>query len=232
MFAKRFSVFEILRVILGAVAWLFLLGVDLLAGTHLGTIQLMFLLAPLVVVPLGFLLGRAIAGDHDNADERWARLLLYCEPVAAALVVGSFWLPRNVEAALLTIPWLLVCVLKGVLEVFRFSRHRERRAENFCFLASLLYLPVGAAGLVTSRAGATPLGFEEPILLLFAVHYHFSGFAAPLLAGLLGRRLGQFQGSSCGLSPGWYRTFRLVAAGVVTGPLLLALGSQPPQEGG
>jgi hypothetical protein len=51
----------------------------------------------------------------------------------------------------------------------------------------MLYLPIGGAWLVASRLGIQPLGFGDTIVLLTAVHFHFAGFAAPVLAGLAGR---------------------------------------------
>jgi len=43
-------------------------------------------------------------------------------------------------------------------------------------------LVLGAAWLVLSRAGLRPMGFQEPIILLTAVHFHYSGFATALIA--------------------------------------------------
>jgi hypothetical protein len=53
-----------------------------------------------------------------------------------------------------------------------------------------LYLPIGAIWLIASRAGYSLLGFHEPIVLYTANHFHYAGFAAPVMVGLLGRALG------------------------------------------
>jgi hypothetical protein len=61
------------------------------------------------------------------------------------------------------------------------------------------------------------MGFQEPIVLLTAVHFHFAGFAAPLLALAAGS----------GIKPGnsvAERIFGIVTAGVLAGPGLLAAG--------
>ena len=79
--------------------------------------------------------------------------------------------------------------------------------------AGLLYLPVGGVWLVLSRLGETPLALGEPIILLTAVHFHYAGFAACVLAGATGRALP----SAGGL-------FRLVALGVMGGTFLVAVG--------
>jgi len=82
---------------------------------------------------------------------------------------------------------------------------------------SFLYLPVGCAWLAASRLGMTPMGFQEPIVLLTAVHFHFAGFAAPLLAMAVASE-SKLEGLAA------RRIFMAVAAGVLAGPGLLAAG--------
>src|SRR5205823_4251728 len=53
----------------------------------------------------------------------------------------------------------------------------------------LLLLPVGALWLLATRAAIAPLGFQEPIVMFTAAHFHFAGFAAPLILGCVGRFL-------------------------------------------
>ena len=79
--------------------------------------------------------------------------------------------------------------------------------------AGLLYLSVGGIWLVLFRLGETPLALGEPIILLTAVHFHYAGFAASVLAGATGRALP----SAGGL-------FRIVALGVTGGTFLVAVG--------
>ncbi|WP_435152421.1 YndJ family transporter [Haladaptatus sp. DFWS20] len=52
--------------------------------------------------------------------------------------------------------------------------------------AALLYVPVGAVALVLSRAGIS-FHFRPIIVLLTVVHYHYAGFALPLVTGMAGR---------------------------------------------
>ena len=75
----------------------------------------------------------------------------------------------------------------------------------------MLYLPVGGVWLIASRWGSEFLGFGEPIVLLTAAHFHFSGFVLPLLAGFAARVL-----------PGVHA--RVTVLGVVSGVPLVALG--------
>jgi hypothetical protein len=76
----------------------------------------------------------------------------------------------------------------------------------------VVLVPIGAGWLVLSRFGATPLGFEEPIVLLTAVHFHYAAFSALVLVGLSGRYVRSD------------RTYRTIVAGTVAGTPLLAAG--------
>jgi hypothetical protein len=75
-------------------------------------------------------------------------------------------------------------------------------------------LIVGGTWLVISRLGLQPLGFQEPIVLLTAVHFHFAGFLSAVLAGLTYERLRESR---------WGKPLRAVLSGVLVGPGLLGL---------
>lgn len=137
-----------------------------------GAIEIALLLAPWVVVPLAL---RLVPQDRISAVVR--RL----SPFAAALATASFLLPAGGAAAALAGPWFLVTALLGISGLLRL-----RGAPNLpglLFAAAHLFLPVGGAMLVQSRLGLALFGFTEPIILLTAVHFHYTGFAAPILAG-------------------------------------------------
>ena len=73
---------------------------------------------------------------------------------------------------------------------------------------------VGGTWLVASRLGLQPVGFQEPIVLLTAVHFHFAGFLSAVLAGLSYEQLRE---------TGWSKPLGVALAGVVVGPGLLGL---------
>ena len=80
----------------------------------------------------------------------------------------------------------------------------------------MVYLPIGGAWLVASRLGIQPLGFGDTIVLLTAIHFHFAGFAAPLLAGFAGRAVRDRQTAS--------QVVALAATGIILGTPLVAAG--------
>jgi hypothetical protein len=98
-----------------------------------------------------------------------------------------------------------------------------RWAPELCIDAGLLYLPVGAAWLVLARAGLRPLGFSDAIVLLTAVHFHYTGFALPIIAGMTGRFIAAHGAHAAhGARPS--RAFPAIAAGVILATPLIAAG--------
>src|ERR1700752_800042 len=76
----------------GAAAWA---GIAVLARNgimRVGVIELIFLFAPLVIVPLGMELG-SVAGGRPEAARRQVNLAQILQPLGAALAVVAMWLP-------------------------------------------------------------------------------------------------------------------------------------------
>ena len=200
---------------LGAFAWIALLGVARIRPIPVGVIEQLFLLAPLVIVPLGLRLAD-MSHRHGHSAGAYA-FACRLQPFAAFLLVGSFCLMPGITAALLALPWLLVSGLAGYAGCQRLLRGTYRRVEEACPDVGLLYLTIGAAWLVVSRFGRSFLGFEEPIVLLTAVHFHYTGFAAPIITGAVGRMLSHSNSRARPL-------VRCLAIGVLAGPPLIAIG--------
>ena len=126
--------------------------------------------------------------------------------------------PAAPAAAALALPWLVFTALVAVLGLSRLWSRGFLPLEELCIDAGLMYLSVGGGWLVLSRLGARPLGFEDIIVLLTAIHFHYAGFLFPLLTGLAGRALGG-------------RVARLAAGGVIGGVPLVAVGITATQLG-
>ena len=162
---------------------------------RIGAIELLFLFAPLVIVPLGMELGWVLAGGG-----RMEALVRRLQPLGAAMVVGAMWLPPGKRAGILALGWLVFCGLVAGGEVVRiFCGVKElwgdstgespvptpampTRAVEIVIAVGRLDLMVGGAWLVASRWGMRPMGIQEPIGLLTAVHFHFAGFATATIA--------------------------------------------------
>lgn len=183
-------------------------------------------LALLLVVPLG---ARLAAGDGATA-----RALARAAPFVGLVGAASFLLEPSALAALLAGAWLATTLALAGVALGRIARRGLGPIEEAAVDLGHLYLPVGAIWLVASRGSLSPLGFHEPIVLFTAAHFHFAGFAAPVVMGLAGRELALRRAPSAPgpvASRGWAGLYAastgitlfgvpLVAAGITVGPAL------------
>ncbi|MFE7466740.1 YndJ family protein [Streptomyces sp. NPDC057499] len=146
------------------------------------------MLGMLVVVPAGLRL------TGEPGLERMSRLWpLFAVPGALAL-----WLPRGTAAVSLATVYALgtaVLALHAPLRLLREPRACREPAE-IALLTALVMPSVAATALVAERAGHALFGFGLGILALTVPHFHFAGFAAALVSGLVCRvadtRAGRF----------------------------------------
>jgi hypothetical protein len=162
--------------LLGAFLWAVLAALAGSGIAPLGVIELLFLFAPLVAVPLGFALLERISVHEIGWAERAARAV---QPLAALSLVVGFWRGPGTIAGLMSVPWATVCgavAFSGLVQL-------GRRISLTNFVGSIARIDLGVAGifLLLSRFGIH-LRFQEPIVLLTAVHFHFSGFATSAIA--------------------------------------------------
>ena len=200
--------------VIGAVVWLGVV-VSRVADVHaLGNVEAFLALAFLVVVPLCLRL--VSTPRRDGTHSGWYRASVYLQPLAAALAVGSLFVAAGGTAFLLALPWLFLTLLVAGFGLWRLLPRGARPAEELLLEAGALYLPVGGFWFVASRASANPLGFDDVIVALTAIHFHYAGFVLPVLLGLTGRALVQRHAPS--------RLFAPAAYAVVVSPGLIGLG--------
>jgi YndJ-like protein len=195
-------------ILLGIVVWLALATASFWPRVHLGIIEMLFLLGPWIVVPLGADLVGGTGSSKSTAVRDWVLV------AAAAFTTVSFFLDNRIAAAWFAGSWLLVCAVFAVDGLRRFVTASTKSFKQFCFAAGEGYLLVAGVWLVASRAGSQLLSFREPIVLLTAVHFHFAGFASAVLAGMVDEA---FVGRRGG------RLLRVALLAVVLGPGILGL---------
>ena len=184
--------------------------------------EVILILAPLLVVRLGLwhLQHQQVAQinclRHGNgAIIYWASSLLLA--ISLCLTQGSL-------AGLLAIPWLLVTLLLAWLGLKHGLRCARRSPADFCFAISMIFLSIGGGWALLSRLGVRPLGFSDTIVLLTAIHFHYAGFALPLMAGLAYRSRTQHPALP------WIVLLivlgvPLVAVGITASPVIEVVGS-------
>nr|WP_203611240.1 YndJ family protein [Streptomyces cyaneofuscatus] len=135
------------------------------------------MLGMLLVVPAGLRLTGL--RELEGIRRLWP---LFAAPGAVAL-----WLPRGPTATALASCYALGTVLLALLGARRAVRGRDLSPAQIALLTALVTPAVAALALVAERWGHELLGFELGILALTVPHFHFAGFAAALVAGLVCR---------------------------------------------
>lgn len=199
----------------GAFLWLALLFVPSSDPFDLRIIKALFLLGVLVIVPLG--LSLVATPDRRGRHSLFYRLSLVTQPVGALMAVCSYFFEQGITAALFACAWTVVTILIALYGLVRFLPRGAVRAEEVAIDAGLIYVAVGGGWFVLSRVGAQPLGFGDTIVLLTAIHFHYAGFAAPVLVGMTGRALSERDTGAKSL-------LRIICVAVILGTPLVAAG--------
>jgi hypothetical protein len=127
----------------------------------------------LIIMPLGL---RLI--DGTGPVRRWW-------PGFALAGAVSLWLPRGGWASALAAVYALWTVVLAWCAVRRLVARRSLRPAEIAVLWAMAAPSVAGLSLVAERAGYRMMGFELEILSLTVAHFHFAGFAAALIAGLV-----------------------------------------------
>lgn len=178
-------------------------------------IDFLLALGPLLVVPLGLSMIRWT----DPQAERLRSLAAKAVPFAAAAAAVSLLPVDPVQSfgAVLAALWLAVSVMIAISAVAELLRTRPSGLEPYLPMAACAYLAVGAVWLILYRAEIRPRGFPIEIVGLTAVHFHYAGFAGPILAFHASRWLRALPGK-------WNRLAAFAGLGVVAAMVLVAAG--------
>jgi len=218
------SKFSRVSATVGSVVWLLLLPTTTSDARETELIHRVVFFGMLVIVPLGLSLVRTV----DEPESLWHRLAVLVQPFAVLPAIGSFFLKTGPLAAALASVWLILAVLVALLGLTRFKARGLFPVEESSIDAGLIYLTVAGMWLVVYRLGVQPFEYGETIILLTVVHFHFAGFAAPIIAGMSGRVLAtrkhpqtMFRISVLAL----VAAMPLVAAGITFSPWLGFIGT-------
>src|SRR5690242_7451884 len=165
----------------GVVVWV-LLVLSVTTDSHeTELIHKVVFFAFLVIVPLGL----SLAPGEQTSGLGLYRVAVFLQPLAAVIAIASFFVGKGPASAALATVWF---VFTGIVALFGVTRLLTRGLyplPETSIDAGLLYLPVGGAWLIVYRLGVQPFDYGETIILLTVVHFHFAGFAAPIVAGLV-----------------------------------------------
>ncbi|GGS10098.1 hypothetical protein Snoj_15660 [Streptomyces nojiriensis] len=137
-------------------------------------------------------------------------------PLAAAPGALCLWLPRGLPATALAALYAAACLALAARAPVLLPRTRSLTPPAIAVATALVSPSIAATALVAERAGYRLFGFDLDILALTVPHFHFAGFTAALVAGLVCRAVGGRAGTG-GLA-------RWAAYSVPAGTLLVLLG--------
>lgn len=189
--SQRFAWFARRSAAVGFVVWLLLILTVTTDSHETELIHKIVFFAMLVIVPLA--LSLVPAGDQRGSAGRRSAglypLVVMVHPVAAVVTIVSFFFEKGSLSASLSFAWLIFSVLVALFGLTRLAARGVLPAQEASIDAGLLYLSVAGVWLVIYRLGVQPFDYGETIILLTVVHFHFAGFAAPIIAGMVGRML-------------------------------------------
>ncbi|WP_344837785.1 YndJ family protein [Actinocorallia longicatena] len=149
--------------------------------------NLLIAVGMLAVVPLGL----ALIEDGGRLRPLW-----YAGALPGAL---ALWLPRGALAVALAALYAAataVLASRALPRAIAALSSREDAAREAAVATALAAPVVAGVALVAERGGYALFGYDPVILRLTVAHFHFAGFAAALVAGLVARadggRLGTF----------------------------------------
>jgi hypothetical protein len=174
-----------------------------------------------VVAGLGLALAERVLAGATPAPVLVARRV---QPIGAVAALAALALDAGGPAGALAAVWLAVCLcaaMGGVAVAWRLRRPSpDDEGGPAPLLAGtvavgLAYLAVGGVWFVISRLGLHPLDLSTDVVRLTAVHFHYAGFAVPVLAAT-GLAAVDFYASRVSLVTG--------CMAAVVGPFVVAMG--------
>jgi hypothetical protein len=134
-------------------------------------------LGMLVLVPLGLRLIDTGGGPVAVIAQAW--------PLAGVAGIASLIVGRGTTAVVLAVPYAAVTVALALAAAERLWRRRSLAPAEVAVLTAMVSPSVAGISLVAERGGWELLGFDMKLLALTVAHFHFAGFAAALIAGLI-----------------------------------------------
>ncbi|WP_027963971.1 YndJ family protein [Halalkalibacillus halophilus] len=202
--------FTITQAILGALLW----GVSLSFLT-VSLIEILLLFAILVILPLTLALTET--QDRQGRFFKSYKLCVYAYPVAAVLALISFIYPPGLVGGMFSLGWLLWTLFVFFYGLSRLLARGFAYLEEVSIDVGLMYMALGGAWFSIFQFGIDVMDFGAQIILLTAIHFHFSALITPIFIGMLGRSSRQSQGSVS-------IVYRVMAVGVIISPMGIAIG--------
>jgi len=216
--ARAGSRWSVGSAVAGGALWIVAPVVPVGAPPSFGSIEHTFLFMPLVAAPLAFFLLSVLLRSGSQTSDGAHGLARRLQPVAAAMVLASFFLPTGTLAGGLAACWLVVAAMVAAGGARRAAHVPGRQRANVSLFAAHVFLPIGAVWLLLSRLSVAPRDLTALTVFLATLHFHFSGFTLQILIAAAGLQLPERGSWLSGLH-------RALAIGAAAGIPMIAAGN-------
>ncbi|MEC1261915.1 YndJ family protein [Bacillus swezeyi] len=163
--------------------------------------EALLLLSALFFIPIAIRLIR-----HENG---LSQLIIRMFPIAACSALFSLIF----HSPFFSLIWLCYTGMIALFGALRIWERGGRRLEEVSIDCGLLYLPFGGFWLFAYTLNLEVMNFGLLIVLLTAVHFHYSAVFLPIFNGMLGRKLKRKN-----------RLYKTITWIIMMSPLLIAIG--------
>lgn len=170
-------------------------------------VEAVLLLSVLVFVPTAYWLIHTT--KRDGSPLLFHDLIVQCFPIAGGSAVITFLF----DIAWVALVWWLYAILLTLFAIVKCLERGSRPLHELAIDSGFMYLSIGGFWLYASVAQLEIMNFSQEIVLLTAVHFHYSSFIIPIVAGLLGR-----------LSIKNRSIFNMMLIIIIVSPLTVAVG--------
>jgi hypothetical protein len=169
----------------GALAWIV---APAISPFDVGSLDHGFLFFPLVAAPLGLALAMSVVGPSGAAARIYAAARR-AQPIAAAGVLLAFLLPRGALSGVLVVPWIAMALALAWAGIAAATRNPYPHLSRVNVIGAHLLLPAGSVWLSMSRLGIGPAGMTGTLVMLAALHFHFTGFLLQIFVAAMARHV-------------------------------------------
>lgn len=164
---------------LGLIIFLIFLSIE---WSHIHPVEAFVLFSILCLIPLSF----DFVGKVGRSGKKFwlAKMVELTYPFAAASAMFAFLLDNVCFAAI----WFLYTGLVALLGLRRLLERGLKPIGETSIDFGLLYLCLGGFWFFAYVAEWVIMGFSDLIVLLTAIHFHYSAYFLPIFVGLLNRR--------------------------------------------
>lgn len=172
-------------------------------------IETLLLFAGAVILPM--ILSLAEVKERSSRTSRLFYLTQKWHPIFLIFLILSFFIDGEWEAVVAG-GWMLYTILIGVNGLVRILKRGLLPLEELAIDISLLYLPLGGMWYFLYMTDLEITVFSSTIVLLTAIHFHYSSLVVPVFLGLMGRLLPD------------HRLLKVMLVSSMISPILIAIG--------